>query len=79
MDKTEQNIREHPDEAALLSVAAGFVLAQFPLRFLLSALVRLVLMVLKPAALLYGLFRLAEDVRDRQARAAASPEERQAV
>ena len=79
MDRTEKNIREHPGEAALISLGAGFLLAQFPLRLLLTALTRAVLLVLKPTALLYGVFRLAEDFRERQAQAGAAPEERPAV
>ena len=62
VDKTSKCIREHPDEAALFSLGVGFLLAQFPLRLVMAALARVVLLVIKPAALLYGLFRLAEDV-----------------
>lgn len=78
MEKTEQNIREHPDEAALLSLGIGFLLAQFPLRLLLAAVARAVLLALKPAALLYGFFRMAEDMYGRSS-AAPPANERPAV
>jgi len=59
--KIQECIREHPTEAAVGTLSAGFLLAQLPLRLLAAALVRLVLLVLKPTLLLYGLYRLAED------------------
>lgn len=73
--KTETCIREHPDEAALVSLGAGFLLAQFPLRLLMAAVARLVVMVLKPAVVFYALFRMAEDVYARQSPAPPSNEE----
>jgi hypothetical protein len=75
-DNTEKCIRDHPDEAALLGLGAGFLLAQLPLRFLAAAVIRAVVMVLKPAALLYGLFRLAEDFH---AQRSGPPNERPVV
>lgn len=64
--KAEKCIKEHPDEAALTSLGAGFILAQLPLRLLMSVLARLILLVLKPAVVLYGIYRLAEDVYARR-------------
>jgi len=54
-------IREHPAQAALVSLGVGFLVAQLPLRLLAAALVRLMVWVLKPTLILYGLYRLAED------------------
>ena len=59
--RTEKCIRENPRQAALVSLGAGFLLAQFPLGLLIAAMLRLVLLVLKPVAILYGLYRLVED------------------
>jgi hypothetical protein len=75
VDHTAKCIREHPDEAALFSLGVGFLLAQFPLRFLMAAAARLVLLVIKPAALLYGLFRFAEDVYRQPRPVAPDPNE----
>ena len=54
-------IREHPDAAALVSGGAGFLFAQLPLRRLAAAGMGLGCALVKPAAILYGLYRLAED------------------
>ena len=66
MDQAETCIREHPRQAALACLGAGFLLSLLPLRLLLSALVRLILCLLKPAVMLYGVYRLAEDVHARR-------------
>ena len=55
--KAAKCIREHPTEAAAASAIGGFLFAQFPLR----GLARMALRLLKPVAILYGLYRLAED------------------
>jgi hypothetical protein len=52
-------IRERPAEAALISGCAGFLFAQLPLR----RLVAVGLWLVKPAAVFYGLYRLADDCR----------------
>ena len=62
VDRAEKCIREHPRQAALTCLGAGFLLSRLPLRLLLSALARLILWFLKPAVLLYGIYRLAEDI-----------------
>ena len=72
--KAEECIRTHPDQAALVSLGAGFLLAQLPLRFLAAALLRTLVMLLKPAVLIYGIFRLTEDYYGRQQPAGGVPE-----
>ena len=62
MAKMEKCIRENPGESALTSLIAGFFLAQLPLRLLISALARVILLILKPAVVLYGIYRMAEDI-----------------
>ena len=59
-------IREHPAQAAWVSVGVGLLLAQLPLRLLATALARLGVWMLKPALILYGLYRLAEDCHARR-------------
>ena len=66
MDTAQTCIREHPAQAAWVSLAVGLLLAQLPLRLLATALVRLMVWVLKPALVLYGLYRLAEDCQARR-------------
>jgi len=61
VEKAQKCIRAHPEEAAITSLCAGILLAQLPLRLLISGLVRLVLVILKPTIMLYGLYRLVED------------------
>jgi hypothetical protein len=58
--KMEVCIETHPRQAALVSLAGGFLLAQLPLRLLTAGLARIVLWSLKPTAVLYALYRLAE-------------------
>ena len=57
-------IQTHPAQAAWVSLGAGFLLAQLPLRLLATALARLLVLVLKPTLILYGLYRLAEDCHE---------------
>lgn len=75
LNKTENYIREHPDESALVCMGAGFLLAQFPLRLLAATVARLAVMLLKPTVLLYAFFRMAEDIYARRAPVAAPDEE----
>ena len=56
--RAKKCIRAHPEEAAITSLSAGFFLAQLPLRNLVGALVRMIRLLLKPAAMLYLLYRL---------------------
>ena len=64
MARLEKCIRENPREAALTSLGAGFLLAQLPLRLLMATVARIVLLVLKPTVLLYGVYRMAEDMHE---------------
>jgi hypothetical protein len=61
--KAQTCIREHPAEAALVSGGAGFLIAQLPLRRLAAVGIGLGCALVKPAAIFYGLYRLAEDCR----------------
>ena len=47
-------------------LTARLLLAQLPLRLLATALARLGVWMLKPALILYGLYRLAEDCHARR-------------
>ena len=77
VDRAETCIREHPMEAALTSLGMGFVLAHLPLRLLGSVLLSTVLLLLKPAMILYGIYRLAEDIHTRRQEADEEPKRRE--
>lgn len=64
--KAQACIRANPGKAALVSGMAGFLFAQLPLRRLLAAAIGLALWLVKPAAILYALFRCAEDCQARR-------------
>lgn len=54
MSQTEEYVRANPTRSLLYGVAAGFIIDRLPVFRILGALVRLLLMALKPAALVYG-------------------------
>ena len=56
-------IREHPRQSALGALGIGILLAQLPLRILATGLMGVLLMLLKPAALLYAGIKIAEDYK----------------
>ena len=60
----EMRIRENPTQAAWISLGIGFLLARLPLRYLVGGLLVLIVRMLKPAILVYGLLRMAEDCRE---------------
>lgn len=59
----EEFIRENPIESALGAMGIGFLLAQFPLRYIVAGLVQLTLLLLKPAVLLYAAVKVLQDIR----------------
>ncbi|MEI7958567.1 MAG: hypothetical protein WCI40_05620 [Verrucomicrobiota bacterium] len=71
--KMEQCIRERPDAAAITSLAAGFILAQIPLRTLMSIVAGVALLVLRPAVVLYGIYRLVDDMYHRPEKEPGKP------
>jgi len=54
-------IRRNPTESALASFGVGFLLAQLPLGFIAAGLVRLAFAALKPAALIYSVYKFAQE------------------
>ena len=59
----EKYVREHPAQSALTAIGVGFLLAQIPMRFIAVAFFRLILLILKPAALLYVVTNFLRDSR----------------
>ena len=56
--QTEDYVRANPTKSLLYGVAAGFILDRLPIFQILRALVRLFLMAVKPAILIYGATKL---------------------
>jgi len=56
--QAEEYVRENPGQALLYAFVAGYVLNRLPLGALLRGAVRLSLLALRPAALLYGASRV---------------------
>jgi hypothetical protein len=56
----EEQIRQEPMKAALLAFAAGFILCLLPLGRLLVVILRMALILLKPALLILGVVKLVE-------------------
>lgn len=54
MTQTEDYVRANPTRSLLYGVAAGFIIDRLPVFRILGAFVRLFLMAIKPAILVYG-------------------------
>ena len=58
MTQTEDYVRANPSKALLYGVAAGFIIDRLPVFRIYGVLVRLLLLALKPAILIYGATKL---------------------
>ena len=58
MTQTEDYVRANPSKALLYGVAAGFIIDRLPVFRIFGVLVRLLLLALKPAILIYGATKL---------------------
>ncbi len=58
MAQTEDFVRENPTKALLYGVGAGFILDRLPVFRILGAFLRLFLMAIKPAILIYGAMKV---------------------
>ncbi|MBA3963018.1 MAG: hypothetical protein H0X40_14125 [Chthoniobacterales bacterium] len=54
MGQTEDYVRANPTKALFYGVAAGYILNRLPIFKLFGVLVRLLLLALKPALLIFG-------------------------
>jgi hypothetical protein len=61
--QTEDYVRANPTKSLLYGVAAGFILDRLPIFQILRALVRLLLMAIKPVILIYGATKLYEALK----------------
>jgi hypothetical protein len=58
VNETGEYVREKPTQSLLYAFAAGYVLNRLPVGRVLAGLLRLLLMALKPAILIYGAAKL---------------------
>jgi hypothetical protein len=63
----ENYVRANPTKAALVAMGVGFLLAQLPLRWMFVAVIKVVLLLVKPATFIYAISKLVDDVRSPQA------------
>jgi hypothetical protein len=64
LSETEDYVREKPAQSLLCAFAAGYVLNRLPLGRILSGLVRLLIVALKPAILIYGAAKLYQSAQE---------------
>ncbi len=58
MTQTEDYVRANPTRSLLYGVAAGFIIDRLPVFRIIGGLIRLLLLALKPAVLIYGATKL---------------------
>jgi len=66
LSETEDYVREKPAQSLVWAFVAGYVLNRLPLGRILSGLVRLLIMALKPAILIYGAAKLYQAAQEEQ-------------
>lgn len=66
MGQTEDFVRANPTKALGYGVAAGFLLDRLPIFRILGALIRLMLMALKPAVLVFAATKIYHMVQNRE-------------
>ena len=64
LTETESYVREKPAESLLFAFAAGYILNRLPLGRVLSGLLRLLILALKPAILIYGAAKLYQAAQE---------------
>jgi hypothetical protein len=66
LNETEDYVREKPAKSLMWAFVAGYVLNRLPLGRVLSGLVRLLIMALRPAILIYGAAKLYQAAQEEQ-------------
>lgn len=64
--QTEDFVRANPTRSLLYGVAAGFLLDRLPIFGIFRGMVRLLLIALKPAILIYGVTKLYQIAKDQE-------------
>jgi hypothetical protein len=66
LSETEDYVREKPAQSLVWAFVAGYVLNRLPLGRILSGLLRLLILALKPAILIYGAAKLYQAAQEEQ-------------
>ena len=66
LSETEDYVREKPAQSLVWAFVAGYVLNRLPLGRILSGLLRLLIVALKPAILIYGAAKLYQAAQEEQ-------------
>ena len=66
LSETEDYVREKPAQSLAWAFVAGYVLNRLPLGRILSGLLRLLIVALKPAILVYGAAKLYQAAQEEQ-------------
>jgi hypothetical protein len=66
LSETEDYVREKPAQSLVWAFVAGYVLNRLPLGRVLSGLLRLLIVALKPAILIYGAAKLYQAAQEEQ-------------
>ena len=66
VNETGEYVREKPTQSLLYAFAAGYVLNCLPLGRVLGGFLRLLIMALKPAVLIYGTAKLYQMAQERE-------------
>jgi hypothetical protein len=64
LSETKDYVREKPAQSLLCAFAAGYVLNRLPLGRIVSGLVRLLIVALRPAILIYGAAKLYQSAQE---------------
>jgi hypothetical protein len=64
LSETKDYVREKPTQSLLCAFAAGYVLNRLPLGRIVSGLVRLLIVALRPAILIYGAAKLYQSAQE---------------
>jgi hypothetical protein len=66
LSETEDYVREKPAQSLVWAFVAGYVLNRLPLGRILSGLLHLLIVALKPAILIYGAAKLYQAAQEEQ-------------
>ena len=66
VNETGEYVREKPTQSLLYAFAAGYVLNRLPLGRVIGGLLRLLMVALKPAIVIYGAAKLYQAAQERE-------------
>ena len=66
VSETGEYVREKPTQSLFYAFAAGYVLNRLPLGRVLPGFIRLLIVALRPAILIYGVARLYQAAQERE-------------